>query len=116
MKINKIIIILALLAVLILPAYARTTYHINGSTWFGCADQEDFKKISGYRYDGDKEAFVKALTEGIYAGTATVFKDGEPVYLEDTAIWSGLVELRRPGETQAYWTNIEAAPSSSADS
>jgi hypothetical protein len=37
-----------------------------------------------------------------------MFKNGEVVYIADTAIFSGGVKVRRKGETQEYWTNLEA--------
>jgi len=56
----------------------------------------------------DFEAFEKALAEGVLNGVCTIFEDGEVVYVTDTAILSGLVRIRRRGETQEYWTNLEA--------
>lgn len=81
---------------------------ISGDNWFGCTSRDYFEKLVGYAVEKDKEAFTKALTAGLLAGTCTTFKNGEVVYITDTAIFSGLVKVRRKGETQEYWTNIEA--------
>jgi hypothetical protein len=83
-------------------------HHISGDKWFGCTSQEYFEKLVGYAVDGDNDAFINALAAGIYIGTCTLFEDGEAVYIEDTKIFSGLVKVRRPGETIEYWTNYEA--------
>jgi hypothetical protein len=108
----KIFVVAFLLATLLLPVSAQqATYHIDGSGWFGCTTEELFDEIAGYRTNGDKDAFVAAMTEGILTGECTLFEDGEAVYLEDTAIWSGMVQVRRPGERTKYWTNFEAAKS-----
>ncbi|TMD06890.1 MAG: hypothetical protein E6J01_06780 [Chloroflexi bacterium] len=82
--------------------------HISGSQWFGCSDREYFEKLVGYAVDKDNEAFKRGLAAGVVAGNCTLFKNGEAVYTVDTAIFSGLVKVRRRGETQEYWTNLEA--------
>ena len=106
------LVILFVLAVLILPATAQqASFHIEGKGWFGCTTKELFDEISGYRVAGDKEAFVDAMTAGLMTGDCTMFEDRETVYLEDTAIWSGMIQVRRPGERLKYWTNLEAAKS-----
>ncbi len=84
------------------------TKRISGSQWFGCSDREYFEKLIGYAVDKDNEAFKRALAAGVVAGNCTLFKNGEAVYTVDTAIFSGLVKVRRKGETQEYWTNLEA--------
>ena len=43
-------------------------------------------------------------------GTRTLFQNGETVYLTDTGIFSGVVKVRKRGETTEYWTNMEAIP------
>jgi hypothetical protein len=82
--------------------------HISGGDWFGCTDRDYFEKIARYAAQKDQTAFEKALTAGIAAGICTLFSDGETVYVADTAILSGLVKVRRPGEVVEYWTNLEA--------
>ena len=36
-----------------------------------------------------------------------MFKDDERVYIVDTAIFSGVIKVRRQGETNEFWTNLE---------
>jgi len=65
-------------------------------------------KIAQYVAQGDKEAFKKALGAELITGECVQFKANERVLISDTAIFSGLVKVRRPGEISEYWTNIEA--------
>ncbi|NQV19392.1 MAG: zinc-ribbon domain-containing protein [Armatimonadetes bacterium] len=81
---------------------------IAGDNWFGCIDRKYFEKLVDYTVQKDKQAFKQALAIGILAGTCTFFKDSELVYITDTAIFSGLVKVRRKGELQEFWTNLEA--------
>jgi opacity protein-like surface antigen len=106
---KSILVAIVILAALIATAYASDNMkYIKGANHFDCVNKEDFKKLVGYAVDGDTAAFEKELSYELLMGMATTFKDGESVYLEDTDIWSGLVQVRPAGETQAYWTNIEA--------
>lgn len=56
----------------------------------------------------DEQAFKAALAAGIMRGSVTFFKSGEEVYIVDTAIFSGMVKVRRKGKTKEHWTNLEA--------
>jgi hypothetical protein len=75
---------------------------------FGCASREHFQKIIEYAAQKDSVAVSNALGVAVVNGDCVLFKADEPVFLSDTAIFSGLVKVRRPGDTQEYWTNIEA--------
>jgi hypothetical protein len=81
---------------------------ISGEHRFGCSDRDYLDKLAGYAVQKDKKAFSQGLAAGLLSGVCTMFKEGEEVYLADTAIFSGLVKVRRKGETQEYWTNLEA--------
>ena len=108
MKFWAIIAIFLALVALNLPAAAQTKYTINGDSWLGFVNKEDFDAVTGYAVDGDTEAFKNAVATGVMMGTIIMFNDGETVYLEDAPFLSGEVQLRRQGETQKYWTNSEA--------
>jgi len=97
-----------MLLLILVSAEAQFEKHISGDSWFGCSNKEEFSKISGYLIKKDQQAFTNAMTRGIQNGSITLFKDGETVFVEDTAIFSGLIKIRRNGETIEYWTNIEA--------
>jgi hypothetical protein len=81
---------------------------ITGDHRFGCSDREYFEKLVGYAVQKDNEAFSRGLASGILAGACTLFKSGESIYITDTAIFSGLVEVRPKGQVREYWTNLEA--------
>ena len=85
-----------------------TDRHISGDSWYGCTDRDFFKKLTQYAVQGDQQAWTEALTACLLAGDCTIFKDGEVVHITDTAIFSGLIKVRRQGELTEYWTNIEA--------
>jgi len=85
-----------------------SVWKISGDSWFGCSNREDFEKITGYAVDNDAQAFQQALAAGIYSGSCTFLKNGQVVYITDTAIFSGLIKVRLQGETQEFWTNLEA--------
>lgn len=103
-----IVFILGCLLFLSKLAEAQSMKHISGNNFFGCTTKEERSEIIGYVSQEDKQAFMMALTDGINRGTVTVFENGEEVYIVDTAVFSGLVKVRRKGETKAYWTNLEA--------
>ena len=89
------------------PAYAQN-YHVVGEGVVGCVSKDYFSKLVGYTVDKDLRAFKKGLEAGLLTGQCTWFKNGEAVFVTDTSIFSGLVQIRRKGDTTAYWTNIEA--------
>ncbi len=88
------------------PAYAQNHYVV-GESHFGCGSKDYFSKLVGYAVDKDIEAFKKGLAVGLLTGQCTLFKNGETVFVTDTSIFSGLVQVRRKGDTTTYWTNME---------
>ena len=86
-------------------ATAQTVRTINTGTWLGCKTKETKDELTQYIVDGDRVAYRRAATTYILEGKCVLFDEGERVYLVDTALFSGLVKLRRPGETVSYWTN-----------
>lgn len=87
---------------------ASLTKRIKGTEWFGSTDRNYFEKLITYAVQGDTKTFSLALANGILEGTCTMFADGEVVYVMDTAVFSGLLKIRREGEAKEYWTNLEA--------
>jgi hypothetical protein len=81
---------------------------ISGEHRFGCSDREYFEKLISYAVQNDNKAFSQGLAAGLLSGTCTAFDSGQSVYITDTAIFSGLVEVRKAGSMQEYWTNLEA--------
>lgn len=85
---------------------------VHGDHWIGCTDRDYFDKLITYATQHDEQAYRTALFDGLRAGTCTSFVDGERVFIVDTAIFSGLVKVRRVGDTAEYWTNSEAVAKS----
>jgi hypothetical protein len=88
-------------------AYAEGK-EISSDSYFGCTNRDYFEKLIGYAVEKDMGAFKQGLGAGMLAGQCTMFKAGEEVFIVDTAIFSGLVKVRRHGSMAEYWTNIEA--------
>ena len=82
--------------------------HIVGDSWFGATSKKELEEITRYAAQKDDQAFKETMITGIANKKLTFFKNGEEVYLMDTAIFSGLVKVRRKGETVGYWTYLEA--------
>lgn len=80
---------------------------VTGNNQYGCTDKGYYSKLIGLVADQDKAAFEQELSTGIATGQCTVFHTGEEVFLSGTAILSGVVKLRRKGETSEYWTAME---------
>lgn len=81
---------------------------IDGGDHFGCRGRNDFGDLTRLAVQGDREAFVQALTTGILSGGCVMFEDGPPVFVSDTASFSGLVKVRPKGELAQYWTAYKA--------
>jgi len=81
---------------------------IASNSYFGCESREYFGKLVRYIVQKDTEAFKNGLASAVMTGTCTLFNSGEEVFLADTAIFSGMVKVRRRGEAAEYWTNLEA--------
>ena len=89
------------------PAYAQSK-QISGKSWFGCLSRDTHGKMVSMAISGDREAFAKALARAILSGQCIQFKQGQSVHLTDTALLSGMVQIRPAGEPDSYWTNMEA--------
>jgi hypothetical protein len=87
---------------------APGTKRIVGNQWFGCTDRDYFDRLVKYAVQKDLEAFKLGLASGLVSQTCVSFNDGESVFVADTAIFSGMVKVRRKGEVAEYWTNLEA--------
>ena len=85
-----------------------TVRRINGNDRIGCISEDNYKELLGYAVEEDMQAFSRALLAAQLRGQCVVFAAGEAVYLTDTAIFSGLIQVRRQGDTNKYWTAVEA--------
>jgi hypothetical protein len=82
---------------------------IRSGNYFGCVAKADLSKIIRFATQKDEAAFTAAISQGLNDGTCTLFKHGEQVYLSNGEVFTGLMRIRRAGETTEYWTVIEAA-------
>jgi hypothetical protein len=83
---------------------AISTEHV-----FGCKRREQFSRLASMASVGDTEAFKKALTMAFLRSECTAFKKGSAVYIEDTALFSGLVQVRPHGAVESYWIPMGTA-------
>lgn len=82
-------------------------YQITDDNFTGFVREADHRRAA--EFGSDTEAFSKFFVQGVMSHSATLFKSGEIVSLEDTSgFLSGAVKVRRKGETVSYWTNVEA--------
>lgn len=73
----------------------------------GCITNEDHSRLTNYAIQKDEEALKKFLTLKLVTDECTVFSVGEPVNVTDTALFSGMIQIRRRGEIKEFWTNFE---------
>lgn len=74
---------------------------------FGCVDKGYFHKLVRFRTENDLVAFNNSLERARESGLCTAFIKGEPVFLSETEIMTGLIKVRRKGEDLEYWTFME---------
>ncbi len=84
------------------------THVVSRNSQPGCVSREVYEQLTKIAVQGDSEAFTRALGGSIITGQCLIFKRGDEVFLDDTAIFSGLVRLRPRGQIRAYWTAAEA--------
>ena len=73
----------------------------------GCINRDVYDQLTKIAVQGDSEAFTRALGGSIITGQCIVFKRGDVVFVDDTALFSGLVRLRPQGQIRTYWTAME---------
>lgn len=110
MSLFKALITILFLTQVTIPAYSAETY-INGD-WLGCKDKEEWKTLTSYVSDGDKQAFALGVAIGLRSGRCVEFVNRERIYLVDTQLFSGMIKIRRPGSVATYWTSTDAIKTS----
>ena len=81
---------------------------INRASATGCVSRELYEQLTKIAVQGDSEAFTRLLRGSVVAGQCVIFTRGTVVFIEDTAIFSGLVQVRPKGQVRSYWTAIES--------
>lgn len=87
------------------PAGAK---RISGANQWGCQSREEITDLRRLLIEGDKEAFGERMALDLVAGRCAAFEDGDVVFVRDTAVFAGIVKVRRQGDVEEYWTAIEA--------
>jgi hypothetical protein len=82
-------------------------YKIVHDKSIGCTTEDDHSKLTGFGRTGDKDAFVKFFTIKAMRGECTLFNIGENVILVEAAVFHGMAKVRRRGDIQEFWTNME---------
>ena len=86
---------------------AETTAKIVEQQKVGCTEVDQLNQLASIARSDDNEALSKALKSTFLSGKCIFFSKSDQVFLEE-ATWTGLVKLRKKGETQGYWTFTEA--------
>lgn len=105
----RILILAGLALMLAATSVQAQDRRIQGDKRIGCVSEDYYRRLVRFAGSGDNEAFKEALVAGVLTGQCVMFKAGTPVILEDTALFSGLMQVRIRGETVSYWTSIESA-------
>lgn len=72
--------------------------------YFVCVNEEYFVKVSRLIADNDTDAIQKLIDQK----AVFMLNGGDKVFIAETHLLSGAVEIRLPGSTDQFWTNIEA--------
>ncbi len=81
---------------------------VQPGVWFGFRDRDRLEGIIKLGLRGNKDAWERLVAEGVTDGPTIPLKPGDEVYFVDIDIPGGMTKVRRKGETNGWWTNIEA--------
>ena len=81
---------------------------ILGDGRLGCKVQSDIENHQKYLKQGDSIAAEKLGITGILSGQCLVFKNFDEVIIQEYAVWSGLVRVRKTGDIAEYWVSTSA--------
>ena len=73
----------------------------------GCRAREPYDRLSTIAASGDREAFTKLAVALVATSQCRTLKQGTRIFLEDTAIFAGVLCGRPAGETVCFWLPIE---------
>ncbi len=85
------------------PASTVTGAHYTKPNYFGCLSKDDFHFLASLFVQRD----LNAAGEFMFLHNCIPFPENRKVYIMDTA-FEGLMKIRFEGETEAWWTNVEA--------
>src|SRR6266576_5381275 len=92
-----------LFALTLLASVASAQAKRTKDGYAGCPSKDDFKQLVNYFVQKD----IAAAQQFIDEHDCILIKGGQSVYLMDTAMFSGLVQIRFAGSTATVWTNME---------
>jgi hypothetical protein len=96
----------AMFAVSVVSGNASSSMHVTNG-YLGCQSRDVQSKLKRLMIDRDKEAWTKLAAAGVITGQCHVFEAGDQVYLEETAMFSGVTCVRPPGEVACFWGPFE---------
>jgi hypothetical protein len=70
----------------------------------GCLTKDGYEEIVGYFVQKDNGPAAQMIA----GGECIFLKPGLTVYIEDTAIFKGMIKIRLAGSRASVWTAIEA--------
>ncbi len=79
---------------------------IKGEHWFGCRTEDAYKRLVSLA--SDVEAFREYLVITVAAGECRAIPQRSGVFLERSALFSGMVRVRPVGSSMSLWTSREA--------
>lgn len=77
-------------------------------SWFGYRDREFLKNANNLGLRSTKDAWDRFMAKGVADGPYVPLRPGEEVFFVDIDIPAGMTKIRRKGETDGWWTNVEA--------
>jgi hypothetical protein len=75
---------------------------------FGCVAHSYLYEFISISNSGDKQAALRYMTSRVLLGECEIYKAGTPVYLESTRLRSGMVQVRKKGETRKDYVTMES--------
>ena len=73
----------------------------------GCSDRTHLERLVRFKVEDDEIAFKKLFASLISSGACQILRPGTKVFIEDTAIFSGLISIRLAGDVEPLWTSFE---------
>jgi hypothetical protein len=86
------------------PAPRVIGEHYTKPNYPGCPSKDDFDLLAKLFVQQDLDAANRFR----FLHNCIPLPENRKVYIMDTALFDGLIEIRFEGETEAWWTNVEA--------
>lgn len=96
--------VIALLALAFATTVSAQEKWLKGDNYYGCRTKDSLSRFVSMLSEKD----FGAAGQMVAAGECRKLSGRVPVFLEDTAIFSGAVKIRPKGSTTGWWTIIEA--------